>query len=106
MGKVIGPPLSPDDIKWMQCQHIFFHATSPLNSLHKINLSPKSAEQFRVVSENTVCWLDFSGSGAETAAHLLENGRITTMFVALNGPPKIIRLYGKGVYYSSKRHLP
>lgn len=92
----MGPPIKGSDKVWLQNQHVFFHATAPLNKNHRVNVSPKSAEQFRVINDDTVCWLDYSGSGSETAAHVLENGRLTIMFVALNGPPKIMRLHGTG----------
>lgn len=61
-----------------------------------INLSPKGFDCFRVLSPTKVGYLDIIGSGNETSAHLLENGRITFMFCSFDGPPKILRLYGKG----------
>jgi len=77
-------------------QHLFFVCTSPLDGDGRINISPKGLDTFRVLSENKVAYLDFIGSGNETSAHTLENGRITFMFCAFEGPPNILRLYGKG----------
>ena len=77
-------------------QHLFFVTTAPLNNEGHINLSPKGFDCFRVLSPTRVGYLDIVGSGNETSAHLLENGRITFMFCAFDGPPKILRLYGKG----------
>lgn len=96
MGKVIGPPLTEDDKKWILEQKLFFHASAPMSKHQKVNVSPKSSTEFRVINDHTVAWLDLSGSGSETCAHILENGRLTIMFVALTGPPKIMRLFGKG----------
>ncbi|MFD2529830.1 MULTISPECIES: pyridoxamine 5'-phosphate oxidase family protein [Polaribacter] len=80
--------------KFIETQKIFFVATAPTSG--RINLSPKGMDSFRVVSENRVLWLNVTGSGNETAAHLLENNRITIMFCAFEGAPNILRLYGKG----------
>ncbi|SHM92847.1 pyridoxamine 5'-phosphate oxidase family protein [Polaribacter sp. KT 15] len=80
--------------KFIEVQKIFFVATAPTSG--RINLSPKGMDSFRVVSENRVLWLNVTGSGNETAAHLLENNRITIMFCAFEGAPNILRLYGKG----------
>lgn len=96
MGRLIGPPLSESDKNWILRQKIFFCATAPNSTANRVNLSPKSASEFRVINSTTVCWLDLSGSGCETAAHLYENGRLTLLFVAFEGSPKIVRLYGTG----------
>ena len=80
--------------KFIEAQKIFFLATAP--SSGRINLSPKGMDSFRVIEENRVLWLNVTGSGNETAAHLLENKRITIMFCAFEGAPNILRLYGKG----------
>jgi hypothetical protein len=96
MGKVVGPPLSSSDKGWIMSQRVFFHATAPLSSHHRVNVSPKCAREFRIVDDATVAWIDLSGSGSETAAHIVENGRLTIMFVALEGGPKIMRLFGRG----------
>jgi hypothetical protein len=76
-------------------QKMFFVSTAPLDPNGHINLSPKGLDSFRVISENEVAYLDHVGSGNETSAHTLENGRITFMFCSFEGPPNILRLYGK-----------
>ncbi|RCS26059.1 pyridoxamine 5'-phosphate oxidase family protein [Polaribacter sp. WD7] len=79
---------------FIEAQKIFFVATAPNSG--RINLSPKGMDSFRVLSENRVLWLNVTGSGNETAAHLLVNNRITIMFCAFEKAPNILRLYGKG----------
>ena len=80
--------------QFIEAQKIFFVATAPVEG--RINLSPKGMDSFRVIEENRVLWLNVTGSGNETAAHLLENQRITLMFCSFEGAPNILRLYGKG----------
>lgn len=75
-------------------QHIFFTASATADS--RINLSPKGLDALRVLDEHSVCWLDLTGSGAETAAHMQHDGRLTVMVCAFQGPPLILRLYGRG----------
>ncbi|MEM7591891.1 MAG: pyridoxamine 5'-phosphate oxidase family protein [Cyanobacteria bacterium P01_A01_bin.83] len=75
-------------------QKIFFTATAPNSG--RINLSPKGIDTFCCVDERTVAYLDLTGSGNETAAHLHENGRMTVMFCSFNENPLILRLYGRG----------
>jgi hypothetical protein len=82
--------------QFIAAQHIFFVATAPLTQLGRVNLSPKGLDSFRILSPNRVAYLDLTGSGNETSAHLQENGRITFMFCAFQGPPIILRLYGHG----------
>jgi hypothetical protein len=78
-------------------QHIFFTATAPLAGDGTVNLSPKGLTgSFAVLDEHTVAYLDFAGSNAETVAHLRENGRITLMWCAFQGPPNIVRIHGRG----------
>jgi hypothetical protein len=77
-------------------QHLFFVATAPLSPTGYINLSPKGLDSFRIFSPNRVGYLDLTGSGNETSAHLQENRRITFMFCAFEEPPRILRLYGYG----------
>lgn len=77
-------------------QHLFFVATAPLGGEGRINLSPKGLDCFKTLSENKVAYMDLISSGNETSAHTLENGRITFMFCSFEGPPNILRLYGKG----------
>ena len=80
--------------KFIQAQKMFFVATSTSDS--RINLSPKGMDTFRVINDNKVLWLNLTGSGNETAAHLDKDGRITIMFCSFEGAPMILRLYGKG----------
>ena len=82
--------------EFIKKQRIFFVASAPLNAEGHVNLSPKGMDSFRIFSPNRVAFMDIIGSGNETSAHILENGRITFMFCAFDGPPLILRLYGKG----------
>jgi hypothetical protein len=77
-------------------QKLFFVASAPLSSDGHVNLSPKGLDSFRILSANQVAYMDIVGSGNETSAHILENGRITFMFCAFEDAPNILRLYGKG----------
>lgn len=78
-------------------QRIFFTATAPLAADGTVNLSPKGLTgSLAVLDERTVAYLDFAGSNAETVAHLRENGRITLMWCAFDGPPNIVRVHGRG----------
>ena len=82
---------------WIARQPLFFVATAPRSDDGHVNLSPKGpGGTLRVLDEHTVAYLDVVGSGAETIAHLRENGRIVVMLCAFDGPPKILRLYGRG----------
>ena len=81
---------------WLMKQHVFFVATAPNESEGHINCSPKGGDSFRVLGPHTVAYLDYTGSGAETAAHLKQNGRIVVMFCAFDGKPNIVRLHGHG----------
>ena len=75
-------------------QHLFFTATAPTEG--RLNLSPKGMDTFRCIDPKTVAYLDLTGSGNETAAHLTENGRMTLMFCSFAEKPLILRLYGYG----------
>jgi hypothetical protein len=88
--------ITPELHDFIARQPMFFVATAPLSPDGHVNLSPKGLESFVVLSPRRVAYLDLIGSGNETAAHLLENGRITIMFCAFEDPPKILRLYGSG----------
>ncbi|NUT91599.1 MAG: pyridoxamine 5'-phosphate oxidase family protein [Saccharothrix sp.] len=82
---------------FIEAQPVFFTATAPLAADGHVNLSPKGrAGTWRVLDERTVAYLDFGGSHAETIAHLRENGRITLMWCAFDGPPNIVRVHGTG----------
>ncbi len=80
-------------IEFIARQKIFFVGTAG-GADTRVNISPKGMDSFRVLSPNRVMWLNVTGSGNETAAHLLENARMTLMFCALEGKPLILRLYG------------
>lgn len=80
---------------WIEQQHMFFVGSAPSDAGH-VNLSPKGLDSFRILDDHTVAYLDLTGSGAETIAHIRDNGRITVMFCAFTGPPRILRLYGEG----------
>ncbi len=81
---------------FIEAQHVFFVATAPLDISGHVNLSPKGLDTLRIIDPQTVAYLDYVGSGAETIAHLRENGRIVIMLCAFEGPPKILRLHGSG----------
>jgi Pyridoxamine 5'-phosphate oxidase len=83
--------------EWLMAQPVFFVATAPLSGDGLVNCSPKgNRDEFVVVDERTVAYLDQTGSGVETIAHLRENGRIVVMFCAFAGAPRIVRLHGRG----------
>ena len=94
MGKVL-ESISDDLRTFIEAQRVFFVATAPVAGGH-VNISPKGMDTFRVLSPDRVAYLDLTGSGNETAAHLLQNGRVTFMFCAFEGKPVILRLYGRG----------
>ena len=91
----IHPEIHPALSDWIARQHLFFVATAPLSAEGHVNLSPKGLDTFRILGPRTVAYLDLTGSGAETIAHVRENGRIVFMFCAFEGPPKIVRLHGR-----------
>jgi hypothetical protein len=96
MGKTY-EALSPDLQAWLAEQKVFFVATAPLAADGHVNCSPKGGDTFRILSEREVAYLDLTGSGIETVAHVQENGRIVIMFCAFEGPPKIVRLQGSAI---------
>jgi hypothetical protein len=90
----------PDEFaRWFESQPVFFVATAAAEPEARINVSPRGLDTFRVLDPNRVAWLDLTGSGVETIAHLKADGRITLMFCAFDGPPKVVRLYGRGRVY-------
>jgi hypothetical protein len=91
--------ITPELTEFLEAQPVFFVATAPAGAAGHVNLSPKGYDTFRVVDELTVAYLDLTGSGAETIAHLRENGRITLMFCAFSGRPSIVRLFGTGAVH-------
>lgn len=89
--------IDPRLAAWIARQRMFFVATAPSGDRGHVNVSPKGPiETLRVLDEHTVAYLDLVGSGAETVAHLHDNGRIVVMLCAFEGPPRIVRLHGRG----------
>ena len=82
--------------EFLKRQHVFFVGTAPMDPEGLLNVSPKGLDTFRILGPHSVAYLDLTGSGIETVAHLRENGRITLMFCAFEGRPLIVRLYGRG----------
>lgn len=82
--------------QWLHAQPVFFVATAPLSEKGHVNCSPKGGDCFRVLGPMQAAYLDLTGSGAETIAHLRENGRLVLMFCAFAGKPNIVRLHGSG----------
>jgi len=82
--------------EFIEAQRLFFVATAPLSADQHVNASPKGLDTLRVLGPSRVAYLDHHGSGAETIAHLRENGRIVIMLCAFAGPPRIVRLHGRG----------
>lgn len=96
MGKFY--PTIPKSVQpWILEQKMFIVGTAPLSSDGHVNVSPKGGEYFGIIDERTFWYMDLTGSGVETISHLNENSRITAMFMAFDGSPRILRLYGKGV---------
>jgi hypothetical protein len=88
--------LLPEHEDFIRKQHLFFVGSAPLSEEGHVNLSPKGHDVLRIFSATEVAYLDLTGSGNETSAHIAENGRITLMFCAVEGPPLILRIYGTG----------
>jgi hypothetical protein len=86
--------ITPELRDWIERQRMFFVATAPLAGDGLVNCSPRGLDCLRITGPTEVAWLDLTGSGAETIAHVRENGRIVLMFCAFEGPPKIVRLHG------------
>ena len=82
--------------EWIEKQRLFFVGTAPLSMSGSINISPKGHDTLRVISENTLAFMDLGGSGIETIAHIRENSRVVIMMCAFEGPPKIYRFHGNG----------
>jgi hypothetical protein len=96
MGKVF-ERIDEHQREWIAKQRLFFVGTAPLEGDGHVNVSPKGPiGTLRVLDDHTVAYLDMVGSGAETVAHLRENGRIVVMLCAFEGPPRILRLHGRG----------
>lgn len=95
MGKVF-TELDDQLADFLRRQKVFFVATAPLAADGHVNVSPKGLDTLRVLGPCTVAYLDLVGSGVETVAHVKENGRVTVMACAFEGPPQIVRLHGTG----------
>ena len=80
---------------WIEAQLMFFVATAPASG-GRVNVSPKGFDSLRMLNEREIAYLDLTGSGAETIAHVRDNGRITVMWNAFEGPARILRVYGEG----------
>ena len=87
--------------RWIEAQPMWFIATAPLAADGHVNVSPRGGDSFSVLGPHRVGWVDFTGSGVETIAHLRENGRICVMFNSFDRRPRIVRLHGQG-----QVHLP
>ena len=96
MGKQLDH-ITPELKQFIEKQAVFFVGTAASNG--RVNVSPKGGDSFRVIDKNKVVWLNLTGSGNETAAHLLKNPRMTIMFCAFEGKPLILRLYGNAKSY-------
>jgi len=113
MGKVF-EKIEPHIKEFIEKQKMFFVSTAPLSTDGLVNVSPKGWDSLRILDEHTVAYIDLTGSGIETVAHLKENQRITLLFCAFEGPPKLVRLQGKGTvleigspaYNSLQHHFP
>ena len=91
--------IKPDLAEWWQAQPLFFVATAPSGDGGHVNCSPKGLDTLRILSPTRVAYLDLTGSGIETIAHLRDNGRITLMACAFAGAPRISRIYGAGTVH-------
>ena len=113
MGKVF-EKIEPHLKEFIQKQKLFFVSTAPLSQDGLVNVSPKGWDSLRILDDHTVAYIDLTGSGIETVAHLKENGRITLLFCAFEGPPKLVRLQGQGTvlengtaaYQALAHHFP
>jgi hypothetical protein len=103
MGKVY-ESISAEHQAFIERQPVFFVASAPLSGTGHVNLSPKGLDSLRIIDPVTVTYLDLTGSGNETAAHLTEHGRLTFMFCAFDGNPKILRLYCRGRVVTRHSH--
>lgn len=86
---------------WVGKQRMFFVATAPLAGDGFVNCSPKGLDAFRVIDDHTVAYIDLTGSGVETIAHLKENGRIVLMFCSFEAAPRIVRFHGRGAAHEA-----
>lgn len=95
MGKTF--PGIEDSIRtFIEAQPVFFVGSAPLSADGHVNVSPKGLDTLRILGPTTIAYLDLTGSGIETVSHVKENGRIVLMFCAFQGPPRILRVHGRG----------
>jgi carbon monoxide dehydrogenase subunit G len=87
--------------RWIEAQPMWLVATAPLSAEGRVNVSPRGGDSFSVLGPHRVGWVDFTGSGVETIAHLRENGRVCVLFTSFDHRPRIVRLHGRG-----EVHLP
>ena len=92
--------ITPEQKEFIENQKIFFVGTAA--SEGRVNVSPKGMDSFRVINGNKIVWMNLTGSGNETAAHLIKNSRMTIMFCAFEGNPLILRLYGNAKIYHNR----
>ena len=104
MSKTI-PALDDAIISWIETQPVFFVAAAPDGPGGHVKMSPKSHDTFRVLDPTRVAYLDLTRSGAETTAHLPQNGPITVIFPGFAGPPRIVRVHGRGTVPAQQRRL-
>jgi len=90
------PGIDARNAEFIRKQRVFFVASAPEDREGLVNLSPKGLETLAILNQNEVAYLDLVGSGVETVAHLRENGRIVFLFCAFEGPPRLLRLHGRG----------
>jgi hypothetical protein len=94
------PGLETEHSRFIEAQHIFFVGTAAPDG--RVNLSPQGQDSLRILSPNEILWMNLTGSGNETAAHLLESDRITLMWCAFAGSPKILRAYGAAQVFHAR----
>lgn len=98
MSTVLEDGIDDELAAWLEAQPLFFVATAPTEGGH-VNLSPKGYDTLRVLGTHRVAYRDLTGSGAETAAHLRDDGRISLMWTAFGEPPRIVRVQGRGLLH-------
>ena len=94
------PEISEKLADFIRAQHVFFVATAPSGAAGHVNVSPKGLDTLAILGPGRVAYLDLTGSGIETVAHLRDNGRITLMFCAFEGKSKVVRLHGHGAAHT------
>ncbi|PIB38133.1 pyridoxamine 5'-phosphate oxidase family protein [Maribacter sp. 4G9] len=99
MGKKL-PGIGSEHRSFIENQHIFFVGTAASDG--RVNISPKGTDSLRVIDKNKVVWLNLTGSGNETAAHLIKDNRMTILFCAFEGKPMILRLYGNAAIFHKR----